>query len=588
MLKISDILCGTEPKGNGDCEVVVSGDTPVEEVLQEMEEHGCERVGVDGVEEGVILLSKEEVLHGLLRELDTTEEKLGELRHQVEAGLVDQLDLMQQEFGSAGGNDKDKLELAIESMTEGLIIIDEQGEVEKSNPAARTLLGLGTDANVEVLKKAMDELGFRELVTGNGNGEAKSSGEFKVKASGGSILKMRWKEMVDRSEHKLGSVVTIRDVTEERAADRAKTEFIAAVSHELRTPLTSLQSSVSNMLAGVTGKLNKKARQYLYAMKADCHRFADHIGDLLDMAKLEAGSMPLNRRVINMVSVVGDAMNEFAPEANNKDIELTSEVSREMSPVYADPQRIYQVLWNLVNNALKFTEPGGNIRVRSYDSGSDVVTVVEDTGVGISESLQQEVFNKFYQIRRQAGPGSKGSGLGLAICNGIVSIHGGSIWLESRQGGGCKFYFSLPKTDPFIVLYKHLDALAKRTEEMGSEFELVIVNFDVLNEKREELKPVVGSLIKEILIESNHMMPGEDDLAIQTEDFEVVFVLKGADSCTAEDIKHKVQKMIENRLSKKYGKADILPMLGIAVYPGDSNDVRELEKIARRQSGKMY
>ena len=188
-------------------------------------------------------------------------------------------------------------------------------------------------------------------------------------------------------------------------------------------------------------------------MKSDCHRFADLINDLLDIAKLEAGSMPVNRRVMNMISVVTGAVKEFAKEARAKDIELVCEIDGHISPVCADSQRIRQVLWNLVSNAIHFTGEGGKVTLRSYDSGNNVVTVVEDTGIGISESLQKQVFNKFYHIRRQAGPGSKGSGLGLAICSGIVAVHGGSIWVESQEGKGSKFFFSLPKTDPFVVLY---------------------------------------------------------------------------------------------------------------------------------------
>ena len=372
------------------------------------------------------------------------------------------------------------------------------------------------------------------------------------------------------------------------AADRAKTEFIAAISHELRTPLTSIQNSVSNMLAGVTGKVSSKTRQYLHSMKADCHRFAGLINDLLDMAKLEAGNMPINRRVMNIVGIAGDVTKSFADKARGKNIELMCEIDRHVSPVYADSRRISQVLWNLVSNAIKFTDQGGKVCVRSYDSDDDVVTMVEDAGIGISDDLQKQIFNKFYQISRLAGPGYNGSGLGLAICDGIIAVHGGSIWVESEEGKGSKFYFSLPKTNPFIVVRKHLNALAQRRHSKGGEFGLIIVNFDVPNEQRAQLRQVVSMLVNEILTGSDHFMTDSEDLAIRTEDFEMVFVVGDTQKRRIETVKDEIEKITQNKLRKNCGEVPILPMLGIAVYPRDSRDVAELEQIARHKLSRMF
>ena len=288
---------------------------------------------------------------------------------------------------------------------------------------------------------------------------------------------------------------------------------------------------------------------------------------------------------MSMTSTLSEAVQHFSEKAREKNIELVCEIDGHVSPVFADSKRIQQVLWNLVANAIRFTDSGGKIKLRSYDNENDVVTVVEDTGIGISNDLQKQVFNKFYQIRRQAGPGSKGSGLGLAICNGIISVHGGSIWVESQAGKGSKFYFSLPKTDPFIVLYKHMSAQAERGV---NQFALMISNFDVPIEKREQLKGAVTNIINEILSESDHFMILGEDLAIQTETFETVFVVNEAVPGHIESIRKKIKKIVTNNLTNYCKPMPIVPMFGIGYYPADSKEVKELEKAARRNCSEMF
>lgn len=591
MVRIADLICSKElhEQHDSECGLVVSANMSVEEVLREMEEHGCEYVGLETDDGGKrVVLSKEDVMRGLLFGLDEAQSKLTNLERQIEVSMSDQIDLIQEKVHVLAEDEKNKLEVAIQNMGEGVIILGRRGEVERANLSARRMLGFGKNASLNCVAKAIDELGFRDLVAGSAQKEPGKCGEFTIKAKSDKILQMRWMEMIDEWEHFLGNVITIRDITDDIVAEKAKTEFIASISHELRTPLTSIQNSVSNILAGVTGKVSKKTCEYLYAMKSDCHRFADLINDLLDIAKLEAGSMPVNRRVMNIMSVVADAVKEFAEEARAKDIELVCEINGHISPVYADSQRIQQVLWNLVSNAIRFTGNGGKVTLRSYDSGDNVVTIVEDTGVGISENLQKQVFNKFYQIRRQAGPGSKGSGLGLAICSGIVAVHGGCIWVESDEGKGSEFSFSLPKTDPFVVLYKHLGALSEQARRNGSEFGLMIVNFDVPHEKIVEIAPVVGSVINEILTESHHFLKSGKDLAIQTEDLEVMLVVNGSLTEKVEQVKGKIEKIVSNKLRNYCKELPIVPMLGIGLYPSDSNDVKELEKVARRHWREMF
>ena len=588
MVRISDLI-SEETNIQSECDLLVSGDTSPREVLKKMNEHGCDSVAVNREDtDSHAVLSRDEVLAGVLTELDTAHTQLEQLQKQIEGSVSDQLNIVQENIYNIAEHEKNKLEIAIENMAEGLIILDSDGEVENANPSAKQLLGMNGDESFEALTQAIDKFGFRELMLGGDVGGVNKTGELTVKASGGKILQMRWTQMIDEWEHVLGKVVIIRDKTEEVAAKNAKTEFIASISHELRTPLTSIQNAFSNMLAGVYGKLGRKMCENLHTMTSECHRLAGLINDLLDIAKLEAGSMPVNRKVMNIREVTSNAIETFRHEVSDKKIELVCEREGHISPVYADSERIYQVACKLVSNALKFTSPGGRISIESYDSGDNVVTVVEDNGVGISPNQQKEIFNKFYQVSREVGPGFQGSGLGLAICNGLIAVHGGSIWVQSSEGEGSKFFFSLPKTDPFIVLYKHMGSLAERASQVGGKYALVITGFDVPHEQRESLKGTVGSMISEVLAESESFMLNNNDLAIQTEDFETVFVI--SDDCEKQVgvVKSRLEKIINNRMAKECSHAPIIPMFGSAVFPVDSDIVRKLEQIARGRISKMF
>ena len=588
MIKIADLIGNAQSHQQSDCNLIVDADLSVQEALDWMDKEGCNSIGIDTEDcENFIVLSRQELLERLLAELDNAQENLTRIDEQLQCSVNEELELIGSSSEKPAPRSDRTLELAFANMTEGVIILDGAGAVQKANPPAKILLGLSEKDDCRTVTTAMDDLGIRELILSDRTERTCKSGQFRIRAAQQKVLQITWTQMVDGDRQLLGNVLTLHDITDRLAADRAKTEFIAAISHELRTPLTSLQNSVSNILAGVTGKVSSKTRCYLHTMKSDCRRFADLINDLLDMAKLEAGSLPINRCVMNIVTMVGDVINDFADQAKQRQVELLCEIDRHVSPVYADPKRIRQVLSNLVSNAVKFTSPGGRVCIRSYDAGDDVVTVVEDTGIGISPDLQKQIFSKFYQISRQAGPGYNGSGLGLAICDGIVAVHGGSIWVQSNEGKGSKFYFSLPKTNPFIVLRKHLGALAKRSGRKASRFGLFIINFDVPGELKERLKKTVNSLVGEMLTEVNPFVNGTEDLAIRTEDSEIILVASEKQKGYIKTLIEKIQKITQNNLRKKYGNAPILPMLGVAVYPTDSHDMVELEKMARHEIRQM-
>jgi two-component system phosphate regulon sensor histidine kinase PhoR len=410
VIKIADIVKEL-PAVYGKCDVVVNGEMSVQDVFHEVVSQGADTVGVQTEwSEHPVLLSREQLLQALSKDIDGLQEMLNRIQRQVSDHTNQQMDLPQETVKPSSDTSTHKFEQALKVMMEGLIILDSQTRIELVNPAARRLLDLDKKADLATVERTLDQLGFRALMTFSGRMAGQNGGQFRIKSSQSRLLDVRWSLMTSDWGQMLGWVVTMRDITSEVAAEATKSEFIAAISHELRTPLTSIQNSVSNILAGVTGKVNDKTRQYLEVMKKDCHRFADLINDLLDIAKLEAGNMPITQRVMNIGSLVQNTVQEFQRVTDAANLTLSCQIEPDICAVYADGKRIRQVLVGLLRNAVQYTPAGGVINVSVHDRGSDIVTEIADSGIGISVDQQKQLFTKFYQVAREAGPGSKGNG----------------------------------------------------------------------------------------------------------------------------------------------------------------------------------
>lgn len=228
--------------------------------------------------------------------------------------------------------------------------------------------------------------------------------------------------------------------------DQMKSEFISTVSHEIRTPLTSICEGVSLINEKALGPLNPQQEKFVNIVQNNVLRLSALIHDILDLSKLESGLMEFKKKSIDLSPLIHGVIEVVKTLAEKRNIILETSFSKDIPFVYGDEQRIAQVLLNLIGNAIKFTQEGGMIVVGSYRlPGSDMIHVsVMDTGRGIPKEEIPEVFNKFYQVGREIGAGSKGTGLGLPICQEIIRLHGGKIWAESELGHGSKFTFTLP------------------------------------------------------------------------------------------------------------------------------------------------
>jgi len=225
-----------------------------------------------------------------------------------------------------------------------------------------------------------------------------------------------------------------------QSALRARDEVLRVVSHDLRNPINNI-SMTATLLLNVPGD-RRASRGMLEIIKRGSQRMNHLIDDLIAVARVHAGQeIPLKVQAENPVSIVEEACETSKIEANSKSIRLTSEAPSTLLPVKADRDRVLQVLYNLIDNALKFTPAGGSVIVRCESFGRSVRFSVKDTGRGIDEAHVDRIFEQYWQAKATA---HLGSGLGLTIAKTIVEQHGGKIWVESKPGIGSTFFFTLP------------------------------------------------------------------------------------------------------------------------------------------------
>lgn len=253
-------------------------------------------------------------------------------------------------------------------------------------------------------------------------------------------LEMYSKELEKVNQQLLDSNISLQK------ANEVKDTFLSTVSHELRTPLTSIIGNVSMMLEGVTGELSDDQRECLEVALRRGRNLQNLIADLLSLSRIDARRIELKERYIDPGKELRGVEEVFSERLKESQVELEIFVSPDTPRVYADRDRINQVLFNLVGNAIKFTPPGGRIKVQAFkdDKENAVLFSVSDTGIGIPGDELQRIFERFYQVDKHDTRGYGGTGLGLAICAELIALHGGRIWAESQPGRGSTFYFTLP------------------------------------------------------------------------------------------------------------------------------------------------
>jgi len=373
----------------------------------------------------------------------------------------------------------------------------------------------------------------------------------------------------------------LRRANEElKRLDQLKSDLVSMVSHELRTPLATIKEFTAILTDQLAGPTTPDQQEYLTIVKANIDRLARIIDDLLDMAKIEAGRVVLNKGFLQAGTVVEQVVDSMRPMAESKQIELAFHAPEEPLGVFADPDKVTQILLNLISNAIKYTSGPGQVAMTVREVDSEVQFDVRDTGVGIAPEDLPKLFEKFQQFRRIAGVGgSKGTGLGLAISKRLVELHGGRIWVDSAPGTGSTFSFTLPKYHVEEVFRQYLRNGIEQAKRKQLRFSIVvfsITNFPSLKGRfgLEE----TGNLLREverILRDAVRRQAG--DVVVRWQRAELVVILAEVDKTGAEAIGSRLGRVVSSeafRLSGEPVKLEVAT--SSATYPDEAMTEDEL------------
>ncbi len=386
----------------------------------------------------------------------------GDYTIQVPVETKDELGILASEFNQLGSElaryhamkidqivlERNKISAILSSIADPILVFDVNLTITSINPAARKVLNLEfaeygslhcadvfPSSNVCKTIQMMLEKGTqpdlsdeeRILSINDENGERYYL--FSITA------------IRDKDRTITGSVLILKDITNLKEVERIKSEFITAAAHELKTPLTSIGMSIGLLKETAGEYLPEREQELLQTAYDEIHRMRALITDLLDYSKIESGKINLEMEEVSPAILFNFVQSVFKEQVKLKNSEILMDLPEELPLIRVDVNKASWVLTNLVSNALRYIDAGGQIHISAIQTGSYLQVSVHDTGPGIPEEYQTKIFQKFFQIKSQD---ERGAGLGLAICKEILRAHGGNIWVESQPGKGSTFIFTLP------------------------------------------------------------------------------------------------------------------------------------------------
>ncbi len=360
---------------------------------------------------------------------------------QLTAAFVTMTERLRTQFESLQ-TERGKSAAVLAQMSDGVAIFDGQGKTFLLNPAAGHMLGVEVDtapgrSAAEILRHhRLIELWKECRDSGKPNSTTVEIGEEQLPLQAVAT---------PLGESLRGSILILfQDLTRLRRLETVRRDFIANISHELRTPLASLQSLTETLHDGAMED-PAAAGRFLDLMQTEIDTLNQTVRELLELSQIESGEVPLTLQPTDPRSMWSSAAQRLQMLAERSGLTLTNDTQETLPPVSADSGRIEQVMMNLIHNAVKFTPAGGKITVSARTSDREVEFSIRDTGVGISAEDLPRIFERFYKADKSRSGG--GTGLGLSIARHIVELHGGRIRVESKEGKGSTFFFTLPTID---------------------------------------------------------------------------------------------------------------------------------------------
>jgi PAS domain S-box-containing protein len=325
---------------------------------------------------------------------------------------------------------------ALEHVSDGVILTDADGVIQFWNPGATTATGIAEHAAIgRPLQRLLPN--WARLARQHGGLQGGGAAVVPVQ-----LETERWLSVtsVDFGE---GVVYAIRDVTEERALETLRDDFVATASHELRTPLTSISGAARTLVRHSASLTPDRREAFLQMIVNETDRLANIVDQILLASRIESGQIEVTLEPVDASDVARSVVDAMALRAPQR-IRLTLDAHNGLQPVDCDPDRLRQVLGNLIDNAIKYSPEGGEVRVQLQPNGGSMRFAVHDEGIGFEPSAAEAIFERFRRLGPNLTRGIGGTGLGLYICKELVERMGGRIWAESQPGAGATFYFELP------------------------------------------------------------------------------------------------------------------------------------------------
>ncbi len=353
---------------------------------------------------------------------------------------------------------KTRIETIIKSITDGLVILNESKDVILVNEAASNILDIPEKKLIgkNVLELSLDNSVMRGLLesleqndTGNEEDleDEQSKNYIKVERQEGQ-QEFYTKDVinvhdVDNENKSLGYILLLKNVTYFKQSDDAKTNFIAVASHEFKTPLSAINMCLMLLQDKRFGTLSPEQDEIVVSMKSEVQRLIKMVSELLDISKMETGSIELDKKLVTPKVIIDYSASPFDVQLSEKNITLEKVIDPEIPEFMADTEKISWVLINFLSNAIRYTPEGGHILIEAKKHHDKVEFAVEDKGPGISKQDHNKVFQRFVQLQPNGVKNEKGLGLGLAISKEVITDHGGDIGVVSELGSGSRFYFTL-------------------------------------------------------------------------------------------------------------------------------------------------
>lgn len=334
---------------------------------------------------------------------------------------------------------KSELAAILQSIADGVIVLDNEDNIVNSNPAAQQLLS--------DLSEGFSKGALHELMTGHSRPDLQEAAEqVRRYEMNGRVLSVSSAPVLTPESARLGTVMVLRDITREAEAENLKDDFITGMSHELRTPLTVVKVYSDLMLRSANGHLKEQEHVYLEKIIKASSELEQHIQKMINISEIQAGTLNLKRENFSFSHLVRQLNERWQGPMAQKNIQFSVEQPAHELIINGDQERLQWAFDNLLDNARNYTPEGNSVRVAVYTQGNSVCLDVVDTGIGIASTDQRYIFDRFFRAKNEWNFSERGIGLGLFITKELLTLHGGEISVSSKTGAGSTFHCALPLT----------------------------------------------------------------------------------------------------------------------------------------------